>query len=93
MQIVQEGDVRVVRIAGHLTSAQVPELLAGQWVMGDAAHEADARRAKHRRGLPSVGDVQNHWSKRSAVITTPKARTATEGLIAAATRLALREER
>jgi len=92
MQIVQEGDVRVVRIAGHLTSAQVPELLAGSgsWV---TVHEADARRAKHRRGLPSVGDVQNHWSKRSAVITTPKARTATEGLIAAATRLALREER
>jgi hypothetical protein len=28
MQIVQENDVRVVRIAGHLTSAQVPELMA-----------------------------------------------------------------
>jgi hypothetical protein len=28
MQIVQEGDVRVVRIAGRLTSAQVPDLLA-----------------------------------------------------------------
>ena len=28
MQIVQEGDVRVVRVAGHLTSAQVPDLLA-----------------------------------------------------------------
>ena len=28
MQIVQERDVRVVRIAGRLTSAQVPELLA-----------------------------------------------------------------
>ena len=28
MQIVQEGDLRVVRIAGRLTSAQVPDLLA-----------------------------------------------------------------
>ena len=28
MQIAQEADVRIVRIAGRLTSAQVPELLA-----------------------------------------------------------------